>query len=796
MTDMIKKYLAIFSVAAMALFSSCQKEEWPAQPDWSKIPDSSQPSDDGLRKPEKATNNIVAHRGGSAECSLPDNSIASLQYAMQQGCFASECDIYWTKDDNVVVAHADGNCKINGLYPWEATLAEIRAAGKLSNGEQVPCLEDFIKEVMKDGSCTKLWLDIKNITKPSTLTQYPINATRRACEIVEEMGAQHFVEFICTGNQTVMTAAYGYAFDAGLPIGWMGNQAASVFVKKAYPWANFSAASVMSPLSGGTGARTLAEFMDAGIELSVYNVDKKAGDGNAVYSEAAVDYYVTNALKFKALCTNYPAWLIGKVEEATKTWDGIRSYKDWTDFIKEVAKDPSASRFANASGEVVLHIDVEHSGNWTPIADFTGVFNGNGKTVTINCESSAASVALFAKVSGTVKNLTVAGSIKGGTAEGTAYIAGVAANLAENAVITGCTNKAKIEVKLDAAAASQYVGGIYACGAAGNVVENNTNEGAVEVYIKDAKNVNVIGGIAGYSYSSMKNCKNTARISYKDEVNNTKGTYMGGVIARLQVSKGYVLDGCVNEGEVIMNTVQVANSWLGGIAANAEAENLTETAEKILNKFVNCENKGAVISDNPADATEKCRTRLGGLCGGFVALEGCTNSGLVKINQGPAKATEYPIGGLCGIGGKGTWKNCKQLGDVVNNLGKANLLAHTGGMAGWVLGNLVIENCAIDANVSSNILYNYDKDKGKGDDLTHKNSSCAGMICGRINKGFTVTVKDTKLYGSLTRTINKNGETETTEFKSSVPADSYLYGALQDATAKFSASGLTCAKSK
>lgn len=105
-------------------------------------------------------------------------------------------------------------------------------------------------------------------------------------------------------------------------------------------------------------------------------------------------------------------------------------------------------------------------------------------------------------------------------------------------------------------------------------------------------------------------------------------------------------------------------------------------------------------------------------------------------------------------------------------------------MAGWVLGNLVIENCAIDY------------DQGKGDDLTHKNSSCAGMICGRINKGFTVTVKDTKLYGSLKRTINKNGETETTEFKSSVPADSYLYGALQDATAKFTASGLTCAKSK
>lgn len=307
----------------MALFSSCQKEEWPAQPNWDEIPDSSKPVDDGLKKPVEPTNHIVAHRGGSAECNLPDNSIASLQYAMQQGCYASECDIYWTKDDNVVVAHADGNGKINGFYPWEATLAQIRAAGALSNGEQIPSLADFLTEVMKDGSCTKLWLDIKNITNPSTLTQYPINAVRKSCEIVEEMGAKHFVEFICTGNGTVMTSAYGYAFAAGIPIGWMGSQEASVFVKKGYPWANFSASNVMSPAFGGKGQRTLEEFEAAGVQLSVYNIDKKAGDGNAVYSPEAIEMYLANALKFKALCTNYPAWLIGKVTEATNSTETV-----------------------------------------------------------------------------------------------------------------------------------------------------------------------------------------------------------------------------------------------------------------------------------------------------------------------------------------------------------------------------------------------------------------------------------------------------------------------------------------
>ena len=71
-------------------------------------------------------------------CKAPDNSLASLRYAIGQGCYGSECDIYWTKDDNVVVAHADGQCRINGMHPWEHTLAELRAGGGLSNGEQLP----------------------------------------------------------------------------------------------------------------------------------------------------------------------------------------------------------------------------------------------------------------------------------------------------------------------------------------------------------------------------------------------------------------------------------------------------------------------------------------------------------------------------------------------------------------------------------------------------------------------------------------------------------------------------------
>ena len=57
-------------------------------------------------EPAPCYNKVVAHRGGSAECGVPDNSRASLKYAMGLKCYAMECDIYWTKDNDVVIAHA------------------------------------------------------------------------------------------------------------------------------------------------------------------------------------------------------------------------------------------------------------------------------------------------------------------------------------------------------------------------------------------------------------------------------------------------------------------------------------------------------------------------------------------------------------------------------------------------------------------------------------------------------------------------------------------------------------------
>ncbi|MBQ2550909.1 MAG: glycerophosphodiester phosphodiesterase, partial [Bacteroidales bacterium] len=125
------KVIGCLATAAMLFFcSSCEKNnrDIPTPKEGTETPGEDPGQVDIDFTIATCTNKIVAHRGGSSECGAPDNSRASLRYAMQLKCYGSECDIYWTKDNNVVIGHADAECKINGYHPWEATLEQIRKA--------------------------------------------------------------------------------------------------------------------------------------------------------------------------------------------------------------------------------------------------------------------------------------------------------------------------------------------------------------------------------------------------------------------------------------------------------------------------------------------------------------------------------------------------------------------------------------------------------------------------------------------------------------------------------------------
>lgn len=141
--------------------------------------------------------------------------------------------------------------------------------------------------------------------------------------------------------------------------------------------------------------------------------------------------------------------------------------------------------------------------------DFTGTFDGNGHTVTLEITASTANVGLFSKLAGgaVVKNVKV-----DGTVSGTEGVAGIAAQ-ANGATISGCINCAIIS------ATGRYVGGIVGK-LRGGTVENCYNTGAISSS-RDRKGVN-LGGIAGYidSNGSVKNCYNSGTTSVTADTSN------------------------------------------------------------------------------------------------------------------------------------------------------------------------------------------------------------------------------------------------------------------------------------
>lgn len=104
-----------------------------------------------------AQTKIIAHRGAWKEFNLPENSIASLQKAIELKCYGSEFDVRRTKDGVLVVNHDPaffGDTIQNSNY---ADLSKH----KLSNGEALPLLKDYFKKGTKGKHETKLICEIK-----------------------------------------------------------------------------------------------------------------------------------------------------------------------------------------------------------------------------------------------------------------------------------------------------------------------------------------------------------------------------------------------------------------------------------------------------------------------------------------------------------------------------------------------------------------------------------------------------------------------------------------------------------
>lgn len=291
----MKKLTSIIIFASgLAMLSGCLEIETP---------------ENRTEKPETeqtAVYKIVAHRGGSAECKLPDCSVASLKYAISQNCYASEADIVLTGDNDILICHPNGNGQVNGLDPATHTVAQIRAAGNLSNGEPIPTLTDFLKIVMDkklNPNGMKLWLDVKRLAD----AERSINACLRASEIISGVNAQNYCEFLIpTGVDIFMAVRDRVINDYKINIAWMTcTNPAKYADPKDYGkvWAQLAYRKILGD-NPESSYRPL-DYFNAGLPLSIAGVDddKTMAD--------VIPYYP----KLKAIFTNYPAKLISKLRE-------------------------------------------------------------------------------------------------------------------------------------------------------------------------------------------------------------------------------------------------------------------------------------------------------------------------------------------------------------------------------------------------------------------------------------------------------------------------------------------------
>ena len=136
---------------------------------------------------QKGFTRVIAHRGYWRTPDYPQNSLASLQRALDLEIYGSELDV-WITNDGVVVLNHDAT--INGINIENSTYGALKDV-RLSNGESIPTLQECIDRVKKQTK-TKLIIEIKS--HATTANENRVVAA--VLELVRQNGAADQVDYI------------------------------------------------------------------------------------------------------------------------------------------------------------------------------------------------------------------------------------------------------------------------------------------------------------------------------------------------------------------------------------------------------------------------------------------------------------------------------------------------------------------------------------------------------------------------------------------------------------------------
>ena len=232
----------------------------------------------------------------------------------------------------------------------------------------------------------------------------------------------------------------------------------------------------------------------------------------------------------------------------------------------------------------VCGAELSNGTSWEPIGNedhlYTGTFDGNGKTISgLYINRSADYQGLFGYLStdgdnkGTVKDLSVSGSVKGNS-----YVGGVV-GYNNGGTVTGCIFSGSGSVSVTG---NNYVGGIV--GDNRGSVENCYNTGTVS----GNSAISNVGGVVGRNFGgTVENCYNIGDVSGKISVGGVVGHNVGPV------------KNCYNIGEVS------GNSYVGGVVGSNAFGATVTNCYFLQTADVNVGRPGIGEGSGDATATEK-----------------------------------------------------------------------------------------------------------------------------------------------------------------------------------------------
>ena len=273
---------------------------------------------------------------------------------------------------------------------------------------------------------------------------------------------------------------------------------------------------------------------------------------------------------------------------------------------------------------------------FTPIANFSSTFNGQGYEIQNMYINTAENAGLFNSASGKIENLKVSGNITSTENSAGGIVAGIS-TVGINLEINKCENKAKVISSKKAA------GGI--AGVENEIkITNCYNYGEIYSYGTDRAYddyaTGSAGGIVGTNCADIQDCGNEGNVS--------SSISAGGIIGYKYM--GFNIVNCYNNGKITGTT------YSGGIIGETKAG---------TGNIYNCYNTGSIYSD----------TNSGGIAGWIyynttAYIYNCCNMGTISGNQS--------IGGIIGRSGAGTGsytqympiiKNTYSMPETLNGIG-------------------------------------------------------------------------------------------------------------------------------